>query len=421
MPLQDLTPELRTRLSRVERAVGWFVAIATILLLVGFAYYLYATAQKRGWFVTKINFATSLNDATGFKPGNAVKLMGLDVGEVTRLVPNDPKMTRGLTIYFNVREPYYGYVWYDSHVRVVSDFLGNRYLEIEKGVYGQPTVTTNHAGEMIAMNRYTTYTNYMTLTNELTKAAGTNKTTYAILVEATNKLMEMIKADPERFYTNAERAGYTRPVDLTRPIASRNYYWIPSLDTPALGDRLNAVADELEAALPNILMLTNQLSAVLSNANNAVAHLDTAVKSTDPILTNLAAVTGNLRNPNGSLGDWLLPTNLSAQLHATLASAKETLDSAHTALDHTDTNVTLLATDLDKTLLHLSDLTSNLAWQVQVNTNMLTDISTTIVHADDLIQGLKREWFLRSAFKKKPAKQEKAKESSPAPASTIRP
>ena len=29
MPIQDLTPQLRTRLSRVERAVGWFVIIAT--------------------------------------------------------------------------------------------------------------------------------------------------------------------------------------------------------------------------------------------------------------------------------------------------------------------------------------------------------------------------------------------------------
>ena len=64
----------------------------------------------------------------------------------------------------------------------------------------------------------------------------------------------------------------------------------------------------------------------------------------------------------------------------------------------------MLATDLDHTLDHLSDLTSNLAWQVQINTNLVSEISTTIVHADGLIQGLKREWFLRSAFKKKKGK-----------------
>ena len=32
MGLQDLTPQLRTRLSRMERAVGWFVVLATALL-----------------------------------------------------------------------------------------------------------------------------------------------------------------------------------------------------------------------------------------------------------------------------------------------------------------------------------------------------------------------------------------------------
>ena len=124
MPLQDFTPELRTRLNRVERVVGWFVLLATVILLGGFAYYLYATAQSRGWFVTRINFATALNDATGFKVGNPVKLMGFDVGEVSQINLNSPELTHGLTIFFTVREPYYDYIWYDSHVRVMSDLFG---------------------------------------------------------------------------------------------------------------------------------------------------------------------------------------------------------------------------------------------------------------------------------------------------------
>ena len=95
--------------------------------------------MARGWFVTKINYATSLNDATGFKPGNPVKLMGFDVGEVTLVELNDPDKQRGVTIFFTLREPYYGYIWYDSRVRVMSDLLGNRYLEVEKGRTGVPS------------------------------------------------------------------------------------------------------------------------------------------------------------------------------------------------------------------------------------------------------------------------------------------
>ena len=48
MALQDLTPQLRTRLNRMERVVGWFVLLATLLLLFGFGYYLYKTAERKG-------------------------------------------------------------------------------------------------------------------------------------------------------------------------------------------------------------------------------------------------------------------------------------------------------------------------------------------------------------------------------------
>jgi hypothetical protein len=38
---------------------------------------------------------------------------------------------------------------------------------------------------------------------------------------------------------------------------------------------------------------------------------------------------------------------------------------------------------------------------VDINTNILSEISTLIINTDDMIQGLKRHWLLRSAFKAK--------------------
>ena len=55
-----------------------------------------------------------------------------------------------------------------------------------------------------------------------------------------------------------------------------------------------------------------------------------------------------------------------------------------------------------RSLDNLADLTSNLNHQVQANSNMLSEISRIIVNSDDFVQGLKRHWLLRSAFK--PAK-----------------
>jgi hypothetical protein len=56
---------------------------------------------------------------------------------------------------------------------------------------------------------------------------------------------------------------------------------------------------------------------------------------------------------------------------------------------------------LAQSLDSLAGITSNLNAQVQANTNILGSISQAVVDADDLVQGLKRHWLLRSAFKKK--------------------
>ncbi len=88
----------------------------------------------------------------------------------------------------------------------------------------------------------------------------------------------------------------------------------------------------------------------------------------------------------------MLGTNGARQLNATFESASLTVA-------HADTNLTALAENLTRSLDSLAGITSNLNAQVQVNTNILGSISTAVVNADDLIQGLKRHWLLRSAFK----------------------
>src|SRR6185369_5832203 len=133
MALQDLTPQLRTRLSRMERAVGWFVLLATGLLVFGFVFYIYTLAQRKGWFKTKIHYQTSISSGAGLKVGDPVKLMGFEVGEITAIIPNDPYAAYNITVEFRIIKPNYGYIWSDSKVRVAAgDFLGNRYLEVVK-------------------------------------------------------------------------------------------------------------------------------------------------------------------------------------------------------------------------------------------------------------------------------------------------
>lgn len=390
MGLQDLTPQLRTRLSRVERAVGVFVTVATLLLLAGLVYYIYHTAQRKGWFDIKVQYSTSLNNATGLKPGDPVRLMGFIVGQILKVEPNAPGAWYGVTVFFEIREPNYGYIWLDSKVRVApADFLGNRSLEIVKGQTGEPTVLGKTKKELLVLNSDLVQQKIKALKDDSRKAVERENPDFiehSLNMEweqgfqaITNAVNKMIHDQRPVFYTTLERA---------KP------YWMDPLESPALTERLEALVGGLESALPNILSLTNQLATVFGNTANATRKLDSILVSAEPLVSNLVFISGNLRDPKGSLGEWLFPTNLSARL-------EHTLQTADAALANTDTNLTSVVTNLNRTLENLANATSNLNAQVQANTNILSTVSEAVVHSDELVQGLKRHWFLRSAFKTK--------------------
>src|SRR4029077_508271 len=112
-------------------------------------------------------------DASGIDAGSPIKLMGKDVGEVTRVELNAPDAFYNITIYFNVREPYYGYVWTDSKVQVVSDMLGHRSLQIVRGKDGTGTVLEQKPAKLRVLDvplYNTVYTNLLAV--ETNKPAG---------------------------------------------------------------------------------------------------------------------------------------------------------------------------------------------------------------------------------------------------------
>ncbi|MDB6066313.1 MAG: Mce related protein, partial [Pedosphaera sp.] len=148
MALQDLTPQLRTRLNRMERAVGWFILLATLLLLFGFAYYVYTTAERKGWFKIKAQYYTYAVSGEGLLVGDPILLMGFPAGQITEITAMAPAWgsytTSNVFIGFEVTEPYYGYIWTEGSVALVSPsgFLGKRQLNLSKGTNGYATSLT---------------------------------------------------------------------------------------------------------------------------------------------------------------------------------------------------------------------------------------------------------------------------------------
>jgi ABC-type transporter Mla subunit MlaD len=352
MPLQDLTPQLRTRLSRAERLVGLFVTLATLLMIFGLGYYVYNTGKNKGWFLTKAPYFTYLRSGAGLNVGDTVKLMGFPAGEIMKITAEDPGKAYDVYVEFVIRDPYIGYVWDDSVVKVKSaGLLGNRYLEVTKG-----------------------------------GASGTTNKLFATYRQKKDGALAEMYLWKEGHYTNYH--------DGLK-------YQLLAEEPPELGAQMDQIVQTAKTALPNILDLTNQINRVLHNTANATARLDELLTQAKPLLTNLTVIAEHLREPRGSLGDWLIPTNLNTQLTQTLASANTAILSAHTFVTNTDEHLSLLVSNLNQSLENLAGITSNLHAQVDANTNLVTSVNQAIIHTDDLIQGLKRHWLLRSAFKEK--------------------
>jgi ABC-type transporter Mla subunit MlaD len=415
MALQDLTPQLRTRLSRMERVVGWFVSLATALLLFGFGYYIYHTAERKGWFKIKAPFFTYVKSSEGLNVNDPVVMMGFQVGQITLIHAMPPGDPHNVRVEFEITDPYFRYIRTGgSFVKVNSaDFLGKRELEITRGTNGlgsyevvvtQPiSVLSLDDAKKLAVKspgQWQLAQDVLDENSNVVFHAYDHEET--VLDESNAALLAQCAFESNSIYVydNTEKdkdhivASWYRPKHRYQNFTptSEDAY-LHAVETPPISDQLQAMVLQVQTALPNILGLTNQLAAVLSNSIAATANLNTDLAEARPLLTNFTGISDQLKVPGGVL-TWALGTNGSEQLQDALTHANATLAG-------TDTNLTAI-------LFHLADITSNLNMQVQENTNMLGSISKIVTDADDLVQGLKKTWFLRSAFKKenqKPAKK----------------
>ena len=423
MPLQDLTPQLRTRLNKVERAVGWFVFLATALLLFGFGYYLYHTAERKGWFVIKAPFHTYVQSSAGLNIGDPVYMMGFQVGEITGIAAEPPRTPHNVRIDFVINQmnqngqPYFGYVWNEGSVVKLNStsFLGKGGLEITRGTSGfnvyvtraLHTLSLAEAQSLPDPANWRLAENILDGNSNLAVRAFTSFTNLARIAEfKPDPLLAFhIVGKPQRI-----SAVWVEALQRYQEFDDRNHnptnsYELIATNLADISDQLQSMISQVQQALPNVLALTNKLAAVLDNAAEATSNLNLAIAAAHPLVRNFAAISGELRGP-GALGAWVLGTNATFQLEGALTNA-------NVLLANVDTNLDTLTEQVGLTLINLANITSNLNVQVQANSNLLGGISKTVRDSDSFIQGLKHHWLLRSAFKTPPTNQPSAKTQPP--------
>lgn len=342
----------------VERAVGLFVFLAFLLLAGGFGYYLYFTAVRKGWFLPKAKCHTFLSNAEGFKVGDPVKMFGFPIGEITEVKAMEPFSAVGnVYVQFVVQGENIGYIWNDSKVRVFSaDFLGKRSFELVPG--------------------------------------GTSGTTNLHASFKQDKQGRVLQVWTQNHWYSPDGQG--KYIDY--PHDSKGYTLFPE-ESPALGERLDQVASKVETGLPGLFALTNDARLAVQRLTELTRKLEATADAAQPTLSHLESITSRLRDPEGSLGRWLIPSNVQAEVHRALTNANEVLAQAEKTMASADSELRTLSASLLLSLDQLSGLTSNLHVQVRSNTNLLSDIASAVRNADEFVQGMRKHWLLRSAFK----------------------
>ena len=370
MGLQDLTPQLRTRMGRVEWYVGLFLGTTAMLMVLAFGLYLKRTAEARGWFVVEVPYFTYLPDASGLRPGSAVNLMGFKVGEVTEVTAIDLQQrttwdflaTNGYSVFVgfriraDARSEFPGYVNSDASVRIAGfpvDLLGGTSLEVRQGT-PQGVVTYGKTADGkpgVLMARFAFGPPGMERTNQFLRYEPVkgSKGYFLRLEEA-----ETLVAEAQRVVRRLENIAQT--VDERLPLMLSELQQTLEVTRSALPGITNQVGQVLETARLTLPGLTNHLGAVLSNTRDLTAQL----RDTWPMLTNTLDLTLTASRQ--------LVTNINGVIPTLASNVNVTLTNVNVILSR-DTNITA----------NTSALVSN------VN------------------QVITRHWLFRSAFKEKPA------------------
>jgi len=297
----------------------------------------------------------------------------------------------------------YQYLWADSTTARFEDagFLGKRELNLSRGTgSNNPTIyipftvrlrsieelksgvsTNDKLGQEILMGTNVVLRAWASVATNLNSIEQSGASNVWVFDRGhSNSSLTAVWNDKERHY---------------EPFVETNVYYLPPDEPPSLSDRIGIMVAQVQAALPGVLQLTNQIAATLSNTAQLTSNLNLVAAEAHKTLTNLSVISARLSNPEGSLGEWLIPTNINHKLDIALGTANGTMTNVDVTLGNVDSNLV----SLNMSLNNLANITSNLNNQVQANSNMLGSISSAVVHSDEFVQGLKRFWLFRHTFK----------------------
>ena len=262
------------QLKWAELRVGLAVVFASITLAV----LIFLMSGTGGWFTHKIVVKSYFDNAGGLRNGAAVRLQGVDIGNVVaiRLVPNRPLTPVEVTMKVNTK--YQFDLRKDSYTSLATaGVLGETYIDIDSTTaHGPPA----HNGDVLATREHPDF-------NDVVRSSQGTLQNLDALLKRTDRILAFVESgqgsigkliyDPNLYdrlsTTVSDFQGVVDDIrsgkgSIGQLIASDEAYQ----KAVAAVDKLNAMIDELQQGKGTAGMFLKD-PALYNNANQTIANV----------------------------------------------------------------------------------------------------------------------------------------------------
>ncbi len=262
--------------TRLHQIVGWFVLVP-ILAFVGV---LVLVAQSENLFEEKYRIATVLSEGYGLKPGKQVMLLGIQVGQVSKVEvteQNDAKVT------MEILKKYQDKIRQNSVAKIGKSggFVGEPQIEITVGNKSKPVV--EDGGHIESEEPF----NIAEVMTEIRPLVETVKKTLVRVEEITQDVQATVKTGHETL-SHVREAATRLPAILENVKETTATVREATLSTteqlPAIAASVRASVDRAGAAVQDVKATTGKLPGMVDSVRGAVDSVKALTEDVSPLL-----------------------------------------------------------------------------------------------------------------------------------------
>ncbi len=265
--------------TRLHQIVGWFVLVP-ILVLVGVVV---LVAQSENLFEEKYHITTVFSEGYGLKPGKQVMLLGIQIGEVTKVEvteQNDAMVT------MEVLKKYRDKIRQNSVAKIGKSggLVGEPQIEITVGHRSRPVVADG--GHIESEEPF----NIADVFAEAKPLVETVKKTLVRVEEVTQDLQATVQTGHEAF-KNVREASTRLPAIMQNlketSTALREATLSTAEQVPAIATSVRASVDRAADAMRDVKAATGRLPGVVDSLQGAVDNVKAVTEDVPPLLRSV--------------------------------------------------------------------------------------------------------------------------------------